>query len=125
MSLSLAATLVAALNGVVAASNLYVSSYNGNLDSLSVWEDEDGLRLSLVDSNTGCGPSPAWLTWDQDSRVLYCLDEGLIRNNSSVSSFTVTRDGILSLAERRVIPSGPSGSVIYDNGDGSTLALSH
>lgn len=113
------------LNCVAIASNLYVSSYNGNVDSLSVTETDSGLHLSLIDSNTACAPSPAWLTWDDANHVLYCLDEGLIRPNGSISSFQTSDTGSLYLSERRVIPSGPSAGVIYDSGGKNMLALSH
>jgi hypothetical protein len=69
--------------------------------------------LEITDSYPGCAPSPPWLTFDETSRVLYCFDEGLLRNNGSVSSYKVSVSGILTMMERKIVPSGPSGGVIY------------
>jgi hypothetical protein len=56
---------------------LFVSSYGGQVYSLALTEDNDQAALEVVDSNTGCAPSPAWLAFDQTDRVIYCFDEGI------------------------------------------------
>lgn len=117
--------VLAALHSAASAANIYVSSYGGSVDALAVTEDGEGIHLSLTDRNSACDPSPAWLTWDPANRVLYCLDEGLMRDNGSVSSFQTSEDGLLTFRERKVIPSGPSGGVIYNDLGRRFLALSH
>lgn len=93
--------------------------------SLGFTENDDQVSLEITDSNTGCAPSPAWLAFDDINRVLYCFDEGILRNNGSVSSYEVSTGGQLTMMERRSIPSGPSGAVIYDTPLSKVLAISH
>lgn len=104
------------------SANLYVSSYGGYVFSINVANDSS---LSLKDSNTACGPSGAWLTWDPDRRMLYCFDEGVFAANGSLSSYSTSSDGTLTLEERRKIPSGPSAAVLWGSGEQKTLGVSH
>ncbi|KAJ5661093.1 uncharacterized protein N7484_000465 [Penicillium longicatenatum] len=106
-------------------SNLFVSSYGGEVVSLGVTDYDGRFSLEITDSNTGCAPSPGWLTFDSTDRVLYCFDEGILRDNGSVSSYEVSKQGALSLMERKTIPSGPSGGVIYQTALSKVLAISH
>lgn len=110
---------------ITAATNLYVSSYGGVLDSIQLTEDAGQAELALTATEYGCAPSPAWLTFDSNSRILYCLDEGLFQTNGSVASFVASEDGGLKMIERKLIPSGPSGAVLYGSGSSQKLAISH
>ncbi|KAI8244477.1 Extracellular aldonolactonase protein [Colletotrichum sp. SAR 10_96] len=114
------AVAVAAANQT--AANIYVSSYGGYVFSINVANDSS---LSLKDSNTACGPSGAWLTWDSERRMLYCLDEGVFAANGSLSSYSTSSTGSLTLEERRKIPSGPSAAVLWGSGAQKTLGISH
>lgn len=108
-----------------AAVNLYISSYGGVLDSVQIIEDAGETALVLTDTQYGCAPSPAWLTFDPDSRILFCLDEGLFQTNGSVVSYTASTDGGLRMVERKLVPSGPSGAVVYSAMSSQMLAISH
>lgn len=104
---------------------IYLAAYGGLLYSLGYSEQDNGASLSQIDEDTGCSPSPAWLNFDPQVRVLYCLDEGILRNNGSISSYQVSTEGAFTLAERKLFPSGPSAGVLYGSANNRTLAVSH
>lgn len=115
------------LSGLVAsgaAVNLYVSSYIGTITSLQLSQDAAGLySLSQVAVNEGSAPSPAWLTLNEESRVLYALDEGLYIPNGSIASYKTSPSGELTQIDRLDTIWGPVSSVIYN--EGKALAVAH
>lgn len=90
------------LGGLVSstvATNLYVSSYGGNITSVQLTHLPDGgYSLTEISANNGSLPSPSWLTL-QDN-VLYCLDEGLPVPNGSIASYKTSKSGEITLIER-------------------------
>ncbi|GAB7353491.1 hypothetical protein MBLNU459_g3941t2 [Dothideomycetes sp. NU459] len=92
---------------LVSATNLFVSSYAGNITSLSLTERNGSYTLAKTYTNLGCAPSPSWLTLDASHGTLYCLDEGLTTPNGSLSSYTIAADGELTLVNRATTISGP------------------
>lgn len=95
------------------ATNLFVSSYAGNITTLSLTESCGVYSLEKTFYNSGCSPNPSWLTLDPDRGVLYCLDEGLTVPNGSLSSFTINDDGSLTQIQKAATISGPVNGVIY------------
>ncbi len=108
------------------ATNLYVSSYMGNITSLSLTKLGPYYTLEAVSTNLGCAPNPSWLELDKSVEILYCLDEGLTVPNGSLSSYSLSTDGTLTQLARVTTISGPVNSVIYGPDNGMrAIALAH
>lgn len=116
---------------LASATNLFVSSYAGTITTLSLAAQNTTSRshtyaLTSIYSNTGCSPSPSWLTLDPTSQILYCLDEGLTTPNGSLSSYSIAPSGNLTQIEKQATISGPVSGVIYGNPAGErAIALAH
>lgn len=107
------------------ATYLYVSSYAGNVTTLSLTESNGTYSLQTVAQNALCAPNPAWLTLDRSHNRLYCLNEGLTSLNGSISSFALSRNGSLSLLSNVSTINGPVASVIYGTTPNRAIALAH
>jgi 6-phosphogluconolactonase (cycloisomerase 2 family) len=85
--------------------------------------------LTLTETLQACGGMPSWLTIDDATSTLYCVDEsGTSANvgNGSLSSFAVHADG--SLKEKVKVTTLPAGvaSVIYEgDAEKKYLAIAH
>lgn len=124
--MTLISTLLLAAANVCAATNLFVSSYAGNITSLSLTESSGKYSLSKTFYNAGCAPNPSWLTLDYDRGLLYCLDEGLTVANGSLSSYRIHSNGSLEQVQKAATISGPVSGVIYGDLSGRrALALAH
>jgi hypothetical protein len=95
------------LSTTTVATNLFVSSYAGNVTSLSLTESNGTVSLAPTSYNAACGPNPSWLTLDVDRGLLFCLNEGLTSPNGSLSSFLVNRNGTLQPVKNQTTISGP------------------
>ncbi|KAF2433052.1 extracellular aldonolactonase [Tothia fuscella] len=109
-----------------AATNLYVSSYDGNVTSLSLNIAGSDYNLSLISRYQQCGPSPSWLTWDRENRSLYCLDEGFTTPNGSITSYRADKSGKLTMIEHLNLtaPAAVAG-VIFGNQSFRGYAIAH
>nr|OQO32380.1 hypothetical protein B0A51_00440 [Rachicladosporium sp. CCFEE 5018] len=115
-----------ALSGAASAVNLFVSSYAGNVTSLSLTETSGNYTLAPTFYNAACGPSPSWLTIDANRGLLFCQNEGLTSLNGSLSSFTINRGGSLNAIKNQTVISGPVHGTIYGNSAGRrAIALAH
>ncbi|KAK4960826.1 hypothetical protein LTR66_012854 [Elasticomyces elasticus] len=118
--------LLAAITATASATNLFVSSYAGNITTLSLTEHKGLFSLEKVFFNGGCAPSPSWLTLDRGRGTLYCLDEGLPVPNGSLSSYLIRPDGSLTQVERADTLNGPVSGVLYGDASGErAIALAH
>ncbi|KAJ9609499.1 hypothetical protein H2200_005826 [Cladophialophora chaetospira] len=122
----LSSFLLAALSATASATNLFVSSYSGNVTTLSLTETNGTVSLNSSFASSDCGPNPSWLTLDANRGLLFCLNEGLTAPNGSLSSFTVNPDGSLTHVQNQTTISGPVSGVIYGNPAGRrAIALAH
>lgn len=111
------------LASTAAAVNLYVSSYIGTITTLKLSPSFNGsYSLEETSVNNGSSPSPSWLTLDEDTRVLYCLDENLSGGNGSIAAYDTTSSGRLTLIGRQTTINGPVNSVIYNGGNAQAVA---
>lgn len=118
---------ICAAASLTSATSLFVSSYAGNITTLSLTEINGSYSLDPIFYNDSCAPNPSWLTLDPNHGTLYCLDEGLEVTNGTLSSFTINRDGSLNLVEKIDTINGPVSGVIYgDPASGKrAIALAH
>jgi 6-phosphogluconolactonase (cycloisomerase 2 family) len=106
--------------------NLYVSSYDGNVTSLSLTKYGSGYNLSITFRDQSCAPSPSWLTWDKENRALYCLDEGNTTPNGSVTAYTAGTDGKLTMTQHlNLTAPAPVNGVIFGDKDFRAYAVAH
>jgi len=77
--------------------------------------------METVSKVEGLG-SPAWLTLDHESSMLYCMDEGLTKSYGSVSSFSTGPDGILEKVSTLNTLQGPVSAVAFGAG---RMAVAH
>jgi len=108
------------------ATKIYVSSYSGNITTVSVTPKADGsgnLTLAAISSTTGCLPNPSWLELDKNKSTLYCADEGISTAKANFTSFSISGNGTLQRRDEIVTLNGGVYSTIY--GNGSVLALAN
>jgi 6-phosphogluconolactonase (cycloisomerase 2 family) len=97
----------------VMASRLYAASYAGKVTSLSLAASGENYQLTTLSETTDCGTSPSWLMLDRENDFLYCLDEGIDRPNSTLSSFKLHSDGSFTKVEQLQTLVGPVASAFY------------
>lgn len=72
---------------------------------------------------------PSWLTFDSQSRVLYCSDESGTEDpttHGSLTAYRPTPEGGLDVLARTETIGGGVNSVIYENAAGAKfLAIAH
>ena len=120
------AMIALSLSAAVSATNLYVSSYTGNITTLSLTPKNGAYDLSKTGSNPQCGPNPSWLTIDNNRGLLFCMNEGLSTANGSLSSFTINDDGSLKAVQNTTSISGPVAGAIYGSPTSRRgIALAH
>lgn len=108
------------------ATNLFVSSYAGDITTLTLSASDGIYTLTKASATGDCGPSPSWLTVDPTHGLLFCLNEGLTAPNGSLSSFTIGDGGSLTHVQNTTTISGPVSGVIYGNTPGKRgIALAH
>lgn len=121
----LAASLLL-LSATASAVNLFVADYSGNVTTLSLTAQDGNYTLTKTYANDGCAPNPSWLDIDAANGLLYCLNEGLTTANGSLSTFSIARDGSISLIQNTTTLSGPVSSTVYGEPYGpKAIALAH
>jgi len=106
------------------ATNLYVSSYIGTVNSLQLSQNPKcGYSLIEVAVNNGSAPNPSYLTKNEYSDVVYCANEGLSTPNGSITTYKLSQSGILTEIDNPVTVDGPVSQVVYNGGKG--LAAAH
>lgn len=115
---------LASVATTVAATNLYVSSYSGNITTLQLNAlPQGGYSLASEAFNQGSAPSPSWLTENHCRSLLFCIDEGNGVPNGSIASYRTARDGTLTLLDRVTTLSGPVSGVLFNGGSGLAAAF--
>ncbi|KAB8254497.1 Lactonase, 7-bladed beta-propeller-domain-containing protein [Aspergillus pseudonomiae] len=95
------------------ASRLYAASYAGKVTSLNLAGSGESHQLTTLSETTDCGTSPSWLMLDRENDFLYCLDEGIDRPNSTLSSFKLNADGSFRKVKKLQTLMGPVASAFY------------
>ncbi|KAH8795096.1 3-carboxymuconate cyclase-like protein-like protein [Hyaloscypha sp. PMI_1271] len=118
----------AGLTTSAVAVNLFVSSYSGIVTSLQLAPSAQGpgiggYVLTTTASNNGSGPQPSWLTKDPYNNVIYCVDEAFSTPNGTMTAYTTSKSGTLSLIDTQATVVGPVSTVIYN--EGKALAAAH
>ena len=103
--------MLPALLDAVCAINIFVSHYQGTVQSLTLTPTSGGYTLTTNGTVT-IGGQPSWLTFDSANRVLYVSDEG---NNGSLTSVTAATDGGLKQLGHCSAPGGAVANVLYGN----------
>ena len=111
----------------VSASKLFVSSYTGNITTFNLTHINGTYNLVQLANNNGCSPNASWLHLDAKQEHLYCVDEGIVVANGSLTSFKVDKkSGILTQVNHTATPLAPVNSVIYTSPSGTQLlAVAH
>lgn len=127
----------------ISSTRLYVSSYAGTITTFNLTKTGNtAYQLNKLDTNTGCSPNASWLQIDVKHRNLFCLDEGLITGNGSLTSFKINNDtqhdslslttqkkGSLTPVKHTIIPNAPVNSAIFNSpiaaGGSQLLAVAH
>lgn len=98
---------------LASTSHLWATHYNGHIYTLTL--NNNG--LSITNKQQTCGTMPSWLTFDSDTRVLYCSDESGTADGSrpgSLTTYHADADGNLDeIASTETIAGGVN-SVIYE-----------
>lgn len=122
MRLSTSVPLSALVTSTV-ATNLYVSSYLGNVTTLHLSKSAEGAySLESASVNNECGPSPSWLTRNENNGVIYCLDENWAGPNGTVFTYKASESGELTQVDKHVTLGGPVSGVVYNKGKAYAVA---
>jgi Lactonase, 7-bladed beta-propeller len=106
------------------ATNLWVSSYTGDITSLHLSPlPKGGYSLIEVAINNGSAPQPSWLTKDECNGVIYCLNEAFSGPNGTIASYKASANGVLTQVDIHNTIIGPVSSVVYNGG--KALAVAH
>lgn len=108
---------------IVSADNLYVSSYSGNITSLSLNTVSGGeyvlSTLSVLNSLT---PNPSWLT--KIDNHIYVSNENFGASNGTILQLSTTQTGDLSYEKKPlIVPGGPVSMYPYNHR--KALAVAH
>lgn len=104
------------------ATNLFVSSYNGKITTLSLTESSGSYTLTQTHTSDACGGSPSWLQIDTSRNLLFCVNEGFSAVNGSISSLSINTDGSLSQISTLDTPAGAVNSAYYADSRGLAIA---
>jgi hypothetical protein len=106
------------------ATNLWVSSYVGEIASLQLSCLPKGeYSLTEVAVNDGSAPQPSWLTKNEYNDVVYCVNEDFAGPNGTIASYKPSANGVLTQIDIHNTIIGPVSSVVYNNG--TALAAAH
>ncbi|KAI4603586.1 hypothetical protein KJ359_003402 [Pestalotiopsis sp. 9143b] len=108
------------LSPALAATNLLVSHFSGQIYSLSLSEIGENLELTVSTSTTGCGRLPAWLQYDSETRTAYCVDENW-SGNGVVASFSVASNGSLTRTGNTTTAGMSVHSAVYGDVNGRSF----
>jgi hypothetical protein len=115
--------ILALILRVAMAINLFVAGTSRHLSSLSLSVSSNGsATLSQIASSAECGPVPAWLTFDAQTRILYCLDD-TTTGSAAVHAFSAGKDGKLTHVSAITTSVGPVSSTLYSGAGGKMLAV--
>ncbi|KAI4234858.1 MAG: hypothetical protein LQ352_008149, partial [Teloschistes flavicans] len=125
----LLAGLAASVN-LATATKLYVSSYTGAITTLNLTQTgNSSYDLVHLDTTRGCGDNATWLELDLKHRNLFCLDEGILTGNGSLTSFKINHDHkneSLTPVTHITIPNAPVNSALLHGHNGTQLlAVAH
>ncbi len=99
------------------ATNLWISSYAGNITSVQFIQSPSGAySLKAVSTNDGCAPQASWLTKDEYNDAVYCVEEGFAGPNGTISSYKTSASGELTLIDEHSTIDGPVATVLYNGG---------
>jgi 6-phosphogluconolactonase (cycloisomerase 2 family) len=104
--------LLPALLDVICAINIFVSHYQGTVQSLTLTPTSGGGYTLTTNGTVIIGGQPSWLTFDSASRVLYVSDEG---NTGSLTSVAAATDGGLKQLGQCSASGGAVANVLYGN----------
>lgn len=108
----------------IAATNLYVASYAGNLTSLSLVENPDHTyNLSQITTFNTSTDAPSWLTLNRHNNILYYVDEAVNATNGTLISYRTSYTGQLTEIQRVEALAGGVHATFY--GSGSAIAVPH
>lgn len=112
---------------LASATNLWVSSYDGTVTTLSLTQDKSAYSLVKTSTTKDCLSSPSWLTFDSSTRALYCIGEGLKTTYGGIAAFQAQKNGSLVTKSQTVTVTGGGVSAVeYKTPSGSRfLALAH
>lgn len=105
--------------------NLWVSSYNGTVTTLSLTHAQS-YSLSKTSVSTQCLGDPSWLTYDSKHDTLYCIGEGLAGFGGNLTAFRTNPEGSLAVESQQPTVDGGVNGVLYSTpSGGSYLAVAH
>ncbi|KAL8756855.1 MAG: hypothetical protein Q9184_004369 [Pyrenodesmia sp. 2 TL-2023] len=118
---------LAATSTSVSATRLFASSYAGTITTLDLSKlGNASYYLAKLDTNNGCSPNASWIEIDVKRRNLFCLDEGMVTGNGSLTSFKIRNDDTgktLTQVAHTIIPNAPVNSALFTGPNGTQLLV--
>ena len=117
------------LSSAASATNLFVSSYAGNVTTLKLTQNAStkSYGLKTISSTNKCVYNASWLLFEPHHRVLYCIGEGLESSTTGgLTVFSACDDGSLNKTDQHDTPWGGVNAAIFGNNKGNrSLAIAH
>jgi 6-phosphogluconolactonase (cycloisomerase 2 family) len=114
--------LATVLLDLVGAINIFVSHYQGTVQTLTLTPQSDGSYSLETNGTVTVGGQPSWMTFDPESRTIYNSDE-TGWGSGTLTSVSAAADGSLSLSGKATgVAVGGVHNTLY--GDGY-IAVAH
>ncbi|KAG9233734.1 Lactonase, 7-bladed beta-propeller-domain-containing protein [Amylocarpus encephaloides] len=103
-------------------SRLLTSHFNGAIFSLSLDTNHPGSNgtLAMTSASGGCGSTPTWLQYYDDTKSLYCWDESW-QGYGTMAEYSVSTDGILTVAGQAKTTGNDVHGVLYGGPKGRSF----
>jgi 6-phosphogluconolactonase (cycloisomerase 2 family) len=98
---------------------LAVSTFGGGVYSLSFTNN----KLAIAQQTNGCGTTPAWLEYYNDTQSLYCFDESW-SGGGTMAQYKVGSDGKLTIAGQAKTSGNDVHGKLYGGSDGKGFIAS-
>lgn len=104
------------------AMNLYATSYGGTVTTLYLSKKDGNYALKSGPVNKDCGASPSWLTRNEDSGLIYCINENNSGGPGGVATLKPNEAGELAKVDNHDTLGGPVSGVVYNAGKAYAVA---
>jgi 6-phosphogluconolactonase (cycloisomerase 2 family) len=106
--------LLSALLDAACAINIFVSHYQGTVQSLTLTPTSGGGYTLVSNGTVTIGGQPSWMTYDSANRIIYVADENT--PTGGITSITAAPDGSLKQLGHVSAPGGGVANVLYGGG---------
>lgn len=102
--------------------NLYAARYDGIISTLSLTKTKTSYTLVETSQNTNSSANPSWLQFQPNNKFLFATEENFSSSNGSIASYSRTKNGVLTLLDKKATATGPVNIAFYADSRGAAVA---